>query len=120
MHPSGTQRLACCFPNTHFDIIVAEEDDMLKRALPSALAAAALGVAASGYSVPDFAQNLPARCLPQEAAVGSLHDGCNGLVRFGMTGAMVMPGQALDVEATGSITRGMTNDAAETGRNSPQ
>jgi hypothetical protein len=92
---------------------------MLKRALPSALAAAALGVAASGYSVPDFAQNLPARCLPQEAAVGSLHDGCNGLVRFGMTGPMVMPGHALEVEATGSITSGLTNNVAEPG-SSPQ
>ncbi len=93
---------------------------MLRGALPSALAAAALGVAASGYWVPDFAQNLPARCLPQATAIGPLHDGCNGLIRFGMTGLMVMPGQALDVEATGSINRSMTNDAAEKGRNSPQ
>jgi hypothetical protein len=93
---------------------------MLKRLLPSALATAALGVAASGHPVPDFAQNLPARCLPQETAVGSLHDGCNGFVRFGMTGPMIIPGQALDVEATGSISRGMTKDAAEPGSGSPQ
>ena len=93
---------------------------MLKRVLPSALAAAALGVAAFGFSVPDFAQNLPARCLPQGIATGPLHDGCNGLVGFGMTGPMVMPGQALDVEATGSITRGMLHHAAEPDSNSPQ
>ena len=91
---------------------------MLKRVLPSILAAAALGVAASGYSVPDFAQDLPARCLPQETAVGPLHDGCNGFVRFGMTGPMIIPGQALDVEATGSITRSTTKDAAEPGSDS--
>jgi hypothetical protein len=67
---------------------------MLKRVLPSALATAALGVATAGYSVADFAQDLPARCLPQETAVGPLHDGCNGFVRFGMTGPMIIPGQA--------------------------
>src|SRR4051794_1726871 len=111
MYTSGTQQGACGFSSTHRDIEPAEEDDMLKRAFPGALAAAALGVAASGSSVPDFAQNLPARCLPQATAVGPLHDGCNGLVRFGMTGPMVIPGQAFDVEATGSITRGMTKDA---------
>ena len=77
---------------------------MLKRVLPSTLAAAALGVAASGYSVPDFAQDLPARCLPQETAVGPLHDGCNGFIRFGMTGPMIIPGQALDVMPQGAST----------------
>ncbi len=93
---------------------------MLERVLPSTLAAATLGVAASGYSVPDFAQALPARCLPQETAVGPIHDGCNGFIRFGMTGPMIIPGQALDVDATGSINRGMTKDAAEPGSDRPQ
>jgi hypothetical protein len=93
---------------------------MLKRLLPGALATTALGVATAGYSVPDFAQDLPAHCLPQETAVGPLHDGCNGFVRFGMTGPMIIHGQALDVEATGSISRGITKDAAEPGSGSPQ
>jgi hypothetical protein len=93
---------------------------MLKRVLPSALAMAAMGIATAGHPVPDFAQDLPAHCLPQETAVGPLHDGCNGFVRFGMTGPMIIPGQALDVEATGSINRDMPKDAAEPGSGSTQ
>jgi hypothetical protein len=87
---------------------------MLKRVLPSALTVAALGVAAAGYPVPDFAQDLPARCLPQE------HDGCNDFVRFGMSGPMIIPGQALSVDATGSINRDIMKDAVEPGSDSPQ
>jgi hypothetical protein len=93
---------------------------MLKRVLPSALTVAALGVAAAGYPVPDFAQDLPARCLPQETAVGPLHDGCNDFVRFGMSGPMIIPGQALAVDATGSINRDIMKDAVEPGSDSPQ
>jgi hypothetical protein len=93
---------------------------MLKRVLPNTLAAAALGVATSSYSVPDFASDLPARCLPQETAVGPLHEGCNGLVRFGMTGPMIIPSQALDVDATGSSNRDMMKDTVEPGSDSPQ
>jgi hypothetical protein len=80
---------------------------MLKRTFPGALAAAVMGVAASGSSLPDFAQDMPARCLPQEGQAGALYDGCGGAVTFGMNGPMVVPGQAPDIEATGSITRTM-------------
>jgi hypothetical protein len=100
------------FSSTYRDVKVAEEDDMLKRTFSGTLAAAALGVVASGGSIPDFAQNLPARCLPQETRT----DGCSGFVRFGMSGLMVVPGQAPDVEATGSITRSVSDDA-EAGNN---
>jgi hypothetical protein len=84
---------------------------MLKYAFSGPLAAAVLSVAASGTSIPDFAHNLPARCLPQETQADSLNDGCSGSVRFGMSGLMVVPGQAPDVEATGSVTRSVNDDA---------
>ncbi len=84
---------------------------MLKRTFPGALAAAVIGVAASGSSLPDFAQDMPARCLPQEVQASALHDGCSGAVTFGMRGPMVVPGQAPDIEATGSITRTMSEDS---------
>ncbi len=84
---------------------------MLKRTFPGALAAAVMGVAASGASLPDFAQDMPARCLPQEGQAGAFHDGCSGAVTFGMSGPMVVPGQAPDIEATGSITRTMSDDS---------
>src|SRR3954454_16519659 len=48
------------FPSTYRDGKIAEEDDMLKRTFSGTLVAAVLGVAASGTSIPDFAQNLPA------------------------------------------------------------
>ena len=80
---------------------------MLKRTFPGALAAAVIGVAASGSSLPDFAQNVPVRCLPQEIQAGVLHDGCSGAVTFGMNGPMVVTSRAPDVEATGSIIRRM-------------
>lgn len=86
---------------------------MLKRALPTALMAAALGVAAPGSSVPDFAQNVPARCLPQETQTGLLQDGCSAIVTFGMSGPRVLPGQATDIEATGSIRRNGSDGSAE-------
>ena len=92
---------------------------MLKRAFPGALAAVVLGVAASGSSIPDYAQNVPARCLPQEIQTGVLHDGCSGAVTFGMTGPMVVTGQASDVETTGSITRGMRDDATKSSDDRP-
>ncbi|MBB4039940.1 hypothetical protein GGR34_001587 [Microvirga flocculans] len=93
---------------------------MLKRALPGALAAVVLGVAAAGSSFPEFAQNMPARCLPQEIQTGGLHDGCGGAVTFGMNGPMVVPGQAPDVEATGSITGRMSDDAAQHHSDNPE
>ncbi|MDG2570546.1 hypothetical protein P7L87_23540 [Vibrio parahaemolyticus] len=93
---------------------------MLKHTFPGALAAAVLGVAASGSSIPDFAQNMPARCLPQEIQTGTLYDGCSGAVMFGMNGPMVVPGRTPDVEATGSITRGVPNDAAQHGSDNPE
>lgn len=93
---------------------------MLKSAFPGALAAAVLGIAASGSSIPEFAQNMPARCLPQEGQASPLHDGCGGAVTFGMNGPMVVPGQAPDVEATGSITSGMPEDAAQHGSDNPE
>jgi hypothetical protein len=99
------------FSSTYPGGKIAEEDDMLKRTFSGTLAAAALGVAASGGSIPDFAQNLPARCLPQETRTDALNDGCSGFVRFGMSGLMVVPGQAPDVEATGSVTRSVNDDA---------
>jgi hypothetical protein len=102
------------FSSTYRGGKVAEEDDMLKRTFSGPLAAAALGVAASGASIPDFAQNLPARCLPQETRAGTLNDGCSGFVRFGVSGLRVVPGQTPDVEATGSVTRSV-NEGAETG-----
>jgi hypothetical protein len=86
---------------------------MLKSAFPGALVAAVLGVAALGSSIPEFAQNMPARCLPQETQTGIVHDGCGGAVTFGMNGPMVVPGQAPDVEATGSIPGGMSSGTAE-------
>ncbi|WP_445502817.1 hypothetical protein [Microvirga sp. G4-2] len=85
---------------------------MRRHAFPGAFAAAALGVAVSGSSIPDLTQDLPARCLPQETRSDGLQDGCNGFVTFGMTGPMVMPGQAPEVEATGSISRNGKDDAA--------
>ncbi|PVE23339.1 hypothetical protein DC522_16530 [Microvirga sp. KLBC 81] len=91
---------------------------MLKHAFPGALAAAVLGVAVSGSSIPDFAQGLPARCLPENWS-GGLQDGCNGFVTFGMNGPMVVPGQAPEVEATGSITRNGSDNAAGGQRRSP-
>jgi len=93
---------------------------MLKSAFPGALAAAVLGVAASGSSIPEFAQNMPARCLPQEIRTGILHDGCGGAVTFGMNGPIVVPGQAPDVEATGSITGRMPDDAAQHSSDNPE
>lgn len=93
---------------------------MLKSALPGALAATVLGIAASGSSIPEFAQNMPARCLPQEGQAGALYDGCGGAVTFGMNGPMVVPGQAPDVEATGSITSGMPEDAAQHDSDNPE
>jgi hypothetical protein len=92
---------------------IAEEDDMLKRTFSGTLAAAAFGVAASGALIPDFAQNLPARCLPQETQADTRTNGCSGLVTFGMSGLMVVPGQAPDVEATGSVTRSVNDDAKD-------
>ncbi|WP_262029583.1 hypothetical protein [Microvirga sp. Mcv34] len=89
---------------------------MLKRAFPSALIAAVLGVAASEPSVPDFAQNVPARCLPQENGAGLLPDGCSDIVTFGMNGPMVLPGQAPDIEATGSINRNGRGSSVEGSR----
>ncbi|MBA1158958.1 hypothetical protein [Microvirga mediterraneensis] len=89
---------------------------MLKRAFPSALIAAVLGVAASGSSVPDFAQNVPARCLPQEMRAGLLPDECGGIVTFGVNGPMVLSGQAPDIEATGSINRNGRDSSVEGSR----
>ena len=86
---------------------------MLKHAFPGAFAAVVLGAAVSGTSIPDLTQDLPARCLPQETWSGGLEDGCNGYVTFGMNGPMMVPGQAPEVEATGSITRNRIDDAAE-------
>ena len=85
---------------------------MPKRTFSGPLAAAALGVATAGASIPDFAQNLPARCLPQETQADTLNDGCSGSIRFGMSGLVVVPGQAPDVEATGSVTRSV-DDAGD-------
>lgn len=93
---------------------------MLKRTLPGALAAAVVGIATSGSSIPEFAQNIPARCLPQEIQTGGLHDGCGGAVTFGMNGPMVVPGQAPDVEATGSITGRISDGAAGHSSDSPE
>lgn len=93
---------------------------MLKRAFPGALAAAVLGVAPSGSSTLEFPQAMPARCLPQELQTGAFYDGCGGAVTFGMNGPMVVPGQAPDVEATGSITSGMPEDAAQHGSDNPE
>jgi hypothetical protein len=92
---------------------------MLKRVFPSALAAAVLGVGASGSSIPEFAQNLPPHCLPQEIQVGVL-DGCSGTLTFGMSGPMVVPGQAPDIEATGSISRNVREDAVTGGNDRPE
>lgn len=86
---------------------------MLKRAFPTALVAAVLGVAASGSPVLDFAQNVPARCLPQESQTGLLQDGCSAIVTFGMSGPRMLPGQAPDIEATGSIRQNGSDGSAE-------
>jgi hypothetical protein len=99
------------FSSTYPGGKIAEEDCMLKRTFSGTLTAVALGVAASGVSIPDFVQNLPARCLPQETRTDALNDGCSGFVRFGMSGLIVVPGQAPDVEATGSVTRSVDDDA---------
>jgi hypothetical protein len=93
---------------------------MLKRTFPGALAAAVLGVAISGSSIPDFAQDMPARCLPQEVQARVLHDGCRGAVTFGMNGPMVVPDQAPDIEATGGITRTMTDGSIENSGDRPE
>ncbi len=93
---------------------------MLKRAFPGALAAAVLGVAASGSSIPEFAQTMSARCLPQELQTGAFYDGCGGAVTFGMNGPMVVPGQAPDVEATGSITGRMSDHEVQHGSDNPE
>lgn len=93
---------------------------MLKHTFPGALAAAVLGVAASGSSLPDFAQDMPARCLPQEGQDGVLHDWCSGAVTFGMSGPMLVPGQAPDIEATGSIPRPMRDDSTENSGDRPE
>ncbi len=86
---------------------------MLKRVFPGAWVGLALGVAVSGYPVPEFGQNLPARCMPQE--VDASQETCNGIVRFGMNGPALIPGHALDVEATGSIAPRGNDDAAGVG-----
>lgn len=78
---------------------------MLKHAFPGAFAAAVLGAAVSGSPILDFAQDLPARCLPQDTQSGGHHDGCRGVVTFGMSGPRVVSGPTADVEATGSIPR---------------
>jgi len=86
---------------------------MLKRRFSGALAAAIMGVAASGSSLTDFAQHMPAPCLPREVQAGAHQDGCAGAVMFGMNGPMVVPGQAPDIGATGSVPRNMRNDSTE-------
>jgi hypothetical protein len=93
---------------------------MLGRAFPGTLAAALLVGAASGSLIPDFAPDIPARCLPQEIQAGVLHDGCSGAVTFGMTGPTVVPSQAPDVEATGSIIDRMSNDATQHSSDNPE
>ena len=89
---------------------------MLKRAFPTTLIAAALGIAASGSLAPDFAQNVPARCLPQESRTELLQDGCGAIVTFGISGPRVLPGQAPDVETTGSVRRNGSDGPAEAGQ----
>ncbi|NBJ11199.1 hypothetical protein [Microvirga arsenatis] len=63
---------------------------------------------------------MPAPCLPQEHQTGALHDECGGAVTFGMNGPMVVPGQAPDAEATGSITGRMPQDAGQHGSDTPE
>lgn len=88
---------------------------MRERVFPGALLAAALGLGTSGPPFSDFAQHVPARCLPEKLKIGAFHDGCSGAITFGMRGPMVVPGRTPDIEVTGSTASGLGSDAEEGG-----